>query len=139
MLDGGLDLVIGSRFHAGSNYKVPGARRMGQRLFSWILFRLGGKHIDDVTSGFQVIGPGAFKLYLAEDFPSDYPDANVLLFLLLNGLKIAEAPAEFRMRAAGLSMHRGLWRPVFYVYKMLFSMFLVFLRFRSVKKGATTP
>ncbi len=134
------DLVIGSRFHADSTYRVTGARRLGQRLFSWLLLRLGGQRIEDVTSGFQVIGPRAFRLYLSEDFPSDYPDANVLLFLLLNGLRIKEAPAEFRMRAAGVSMHRGLWRPIFYIYKMLFSMSLVYLRCRwTSKKEAQSP
>ncbi len=139
LMDNEADLVLGSRFHADSNYRVTGARRLGQRLFSSLLLQLGGQRIDDVTSGFQVIGPRAFQLYLSDDFPSDYPDANVLLFLLLNGLRIKEAPAEFRMRAAGVSMHRGLWRPLFYIYKMLFSMLLIYLRFRWMKKKGTQP
>jgi len=139
LTEGGRDLVIGSRFHAESTYKVAGARRLGQRVFSWMLLRLGGQRIEDVTSGFQAIGPRAFALYCSEEFPSDYPDANVLLFLLLNGLTIAEEPAEFRMRAAGVSMHRGFLRPLFYIYKMVFSMLLVYVRWRWTKKEAGSP
>lgn len=131
------DLVIGSRFHAASDYKMPAARRAGRRLFAWLLQRLGGLEIKDVTSGFQVIGPRAFALYLSDDFPSDYPDANVLLFLKLHGMEIREQPAVFFENAARTSMHRGFLRPVYYVYKMVFSILLIYAKYRGAAKRSS--
>ncbi len=136
LLDGNCGLVIGSRFHAESTYEMPFARRIGQRLFSLALRWLGGIHIQDVTSGFQVIGPEAFRLCLSDEFPSDFPDANALLFLALHGIGIKEVPAIFRKNQTGASMHAGLWRPMYYIYGMLFSMLIVYAKHRGTNRGA---
>jgi glycosyltransferase involved in cell wall biosynthesis len=135
LLDDECDLVIGSRFHKDSDYVMSANRRFGQRFFSWMMARLGGPCIHDVTSGFQVLGPKALALYASDEFPSDYPDANVLLFSALKGLRIREVPAVFRARAGGASMHRGVLRPAYYIYKMLFSMLLVYARAHREMKG----
>jgi hypothetical protein len=109
---------------------MPPARRLGQRLFSWILWKMSGLRIQDPTSGFQALGPGALKLFVSDDFPGDYPDTNVLLHLKLQGLRILEVPAVFRVSESGKSMHSGFFRPVYYVYSMLLSMGMVYWRSR---------
>lgn len=135
VLAGECDLVVGSRFHPNSAYVMSSSRRFGQRIFSQLMIRLGGLRIDDVTSGFQALGPKALALYASDEFPGDYPDANVLLFSALRGLRIREVPAVFHARDDGASMHRGILRPMYYIYKMLLSMLLVYARARREKKG----
>lgn len=135
LLAGDCDLVIGSRYNSGSTYEMPLARRVGQRLFSTALKWMGGVTIRDVTSGFQIVGPKAFRLCLSDEFPSDFPDANALLFLTLHGIRIKEIPASFRKNEAGTSMHGGFWRPMYYIYGMLFSMLIVFARYRRLRTG----
>lgn len=141
LLDGSCDVVIGSRGLSSRPYPMPFARRLGQRLFSWILYRMCGMRIQDPTSGFQALGRRALRLFTREDFPGDYPDADVLLYLRLHGLRIREAPALFHVNPRHTSMHGGLARPLYYIYKMLFSMFLVYLRHRRAagRPGAGDP
>src|SRR5688572_1269869 len=130
------DLVIGSRALAPTPYAMPLLRRLGQRFFKGVLFMMSGLRIGDPTSGFQVIGPRALDLFNREGFPGDYPDTDVLLYLDLFGLRIVEAPAIFRVNDRGKSMHKSLLRNAYYVYKMLFSMLLVYLRHRHVRREA---
>jgi glycosyltransferase involved in cell wall biosynthesis len=132
----GCDLVIGSRALSPPTYPMPLARRLGQRLFSHILFLLSGLRIGDPTSGFKALGRRALALFVKDDFPGDYPDADALLYLHLNGLSIREVPAVFRANARGTSMHAGVAGPAFYVYKMLLSMLLTWVRHR---KQASRP
>lgn len=95
---------------------------------------MSGVRLHDATSGYQVLGRKALELFVRGDFPGDYPDTDVLLYLSLHGMKIEEVPAVFRANERGTSMHNGVIRPVYYVYKMLFSMLVVFLRFRREEK-----
>ncbi len=136
VLSGACDLVIGSRTLSKTHYPMPLARRIGQRFFSWLLYRMGNLRIHDATSGFQVIGPAALGRFVSADFPGDYPDTNVLLHLRLKGIRILELPAEFRVSATGKSMHSGLLKPAYYVYSMTLSMVMVYWRhWMSAKQG----
>jgi glycosyltransferase involved in cell wall biosynthesis len=128
------DLVIGSRALSSVPYSMPLLRRFGQWFFRSLLRAMSGLRIGDPTSGFQVIGPRALELFTREGFPGDYPDADVLLYLELHGMRILEAPAIFKSNARGTSMHGSLRKNAYYVYKMLFSMFLVYLRHRHVRR-----
>jgi glycosyltransferase involved in cell wall biosynthesis len=133
VLDEDYDVVVGSRALATAPYAMPLTRRLGQRLFSWVLEKLSGLRILDPTSGFQALGRRALALSTKQGFPADYPDADVLLFLKMHGLRIKEVPALFRPNPRGTSMHSGLLNPLYYIYKMPLSMFIVYIRHRSVK------
>jgi glycosyltransferase involved in cell wall biosynthesis len=128
------DVVIGSRALSDVHYPMPFARRMGQKFFAFLLKTMSGLTIQDPTSGYQVLNRRAYSLYLSPDFPGDYPDTDVLLFLSLNGLRITEQPAEFRVNERGTSMHNGIIKPTYYIYKMVFSMILVYWRMRIRRK-----
>jgi hypothetical protein len=130
------DVVLGSRALSKVPYAMPLLRRLGQRFFRTVLWMMSGLRIGDPTSGFQVIGPRALELFNREGFPGDYPDTDVLLYLDLFGLRILEAPAIFRTNERGKSMHKSLLKNAYYVYKMLFSMLLVYLRHRHVRREA---
>jgi glycosyltransferase involved in cell wall biosynthesis len=131
LLAGECDLAVGSRAHAKSTYAMPLARRAGQRLFAWLLESMSGLRIGDPTSGFQAMGARVLDLYATDDFPGDYPDTDMLLYLRLHGAQILEVPAEFRASETGQSMHSGILKPAYYVYKMLFAMALVYARHRG--------
>jgi glycosyltransferase involved in cell wall biosynthesis len=135
VLEGKADVVLGSRALSDVYYPMPWTRRVGQRVFSWILYLLSGMRIGDPTTGFQVLNRKALELYITDDFPGDYPDTDVLLFLKLRGLRVLELPATFRVNESGKSMHGGILKPMYYIYKMLFSMVLVYRRHQRWAKG----
>lgn len=134
--DGQADLVLGSRALSTVPYPMPILRRIGQRFFRGVLKGMSGLTIGDPTSGFQVIGPRALELFNRDDFPGDYPDADVLLYLALHGIRISERGAVFRPNDKGTSMHNSLLGNAYYIYKMLFSMFLIYLRHRNAGRGS---
>jgi hypothetical protein len=124
---GEVDVAIGSRFLAGGEYHVPLLRRMGMLLFGFIASRLSGQKITDATSGYQGLGRRAIEFYTHDDFPGDYPDADVLIRLHRAGLGMREVPVAMRPNSNGQSMHSGL-KPLYYVYKMFLSIALNLLR-----------
>ena len=125
---GQCDLCIGSRHLGMGNYAMPLARRLGQALFRRVMRALGGPDVRDITSGFQAMNRATLQLFLTPDFPGDYPDADVLLFLARRGRRVQEVPALFLPNDEGKSMHSGVLKPLFYIYKMTTSMLLVVLR-----------
>ena len=56
----------------------------------------------------------------------DYPDADVLIDLHYAGLRLTEVPVVMHPSQGGSSMHDGAM-PLYYVFKMLLSMFLATL------------
>ena len=108
-LDGGADLVIGSRFaDPVSAYRVGrtrggamGAMRVGVRLLS-------GRRFTDTSSGFRAFSADLIA-YFAETYPSEYMDSvEALLLALREGFAVVEVPVTMRERQAGRASHRNL-------------------------------
>jgi hypothetical protein len=116
---GECDVVVGSRFLAPSGYEMGAARSLGRDLFRAVARRLG-LTVTDPTSGFQALSRRALALYASDWFPSDYPDVDVLLAATRAGLGIREVPAQMAPSARASTLHSG-WKPLYYVYKMLLS------------------
>jgi len=117
------DVVIGSRFIKPSGYDMGLPRTAGRLFFHRLLRLLGGPPILDPTSGLQAFCRAAFTYCCRDFYPTDFPDADVLLLLHRRGFRIKEVPARMHpSRAAKPSMHGGL-RAVYYTYKMLLSTF----------------
>lgn len=135
ILSGKCDVVIGSRALSDVDYVFPVMRRLGQLFFGWILYRMSGLRIGDPTSGFQALNRKALQLYAGRDFPGDYPDTDMLLYLQLKDLTIHEVAATFRPNEQSRSIHNGIIRPMYYIYKMSFSMLLVYLRNRRSRRN----
>jgi glycosyltransferase involved in cell wall biosynthesis len=126
----GCDVVIGSRFLSrDGHYRAPAARRAGIELFSRIATRLTDQHVTDPTSGFQVLSADVARFFCTDVYPADYPDADILILLHRSGFRVHEVPVEMR-QSDGPSMHAG-HRSLYYVYKMLLSIFVTILRPRS--------
>ena len=123
------DLVIGSRF-LGNNkiYPISTARKVGMIFFRLLLFILSKKKIKDVTSGMQAFKRGVIKAYVSDEFPYYYPDSNVLLLQLKNGLRICEVSSSMKENLSRKSMHDGIGRQLFYVISLILSIFTISLR-----------
>jgi glycosyltransferase involved in cell wall biosynthesis len=116
---GEFDLVIGSRFLGVGDYRMGALRSTGRALFQAIV-RFFGLRVTDPTSGFQAMNRGVLELYLGDAFPTDYPDVDVLLATHRQGLRIGERPVTMAASLRASSLHSG-WAPLYYVYKMLLS------------------
>ena len=133
-LDKGADIVIGSRLLGEpSGYRIPLFRRMGITFFSALAKALGGTRIYDVTSGFQAMRLEVAR-FLAEEYPVDFPDAEVIISLGLRKFRIDEVPARFRVRAHGSSMYSSPARALYYPFKSLLASLIVLLRLIRVSK-----
>ncbi len=125
------DIVLGSRFVEGSvGYPTSLIKRIAYSLFR-VLIRLGtGRRIMDPTTGLQGLNRRAFSYYAQYNhFDDKYPDANMLMQMLLLGFRVKEIPALMHVRREGVSMHSGL-KPVIYMFRMMFSIIAVWIRIK---------
>lgn len=123
-----LDLVIGSRFITfwKTVYPVSLPRKLGMIFFSIIASLLTNIKIKDTTSGFQ-----AFNLrtasFLEKIYPTDFPDAEIVILLNLLSFKTKEIPVKMVAREEGKSMITFL-RSFYYPFRMFISILVVLLR-----------
>ena len=128
------DIVLGSRFMEGStDFPVSSAKKIA---FAWFrtMLKLGtGRSISDPTTGLQGLSWRSFLFYSKYDnFDDKYPDANMLMQMLLLGFRVSEIPAVMHMRTEGISMHSGL-KPILYMFRMTFSILAVWIREKILK------
>lgn len=128
VLEGHTDAVVGSRFLIGKGYIPPFARRVGMVLFGYIASVVTRRRVTDPTSGYQAMSRRVFEFLQSDLFPADYPDADVLILLYRAGFRVEEQPVAMRLSPTGKSMHSGILRPMFYVFKMLLSILVTLLR-----------
>lgn len=128
------DIVLGSRFMEQSrSYPVSFVRKLAMSLFRGIIFWVTGRKIADPTTGLQglsrrvVIFNSKFN-----QFDDRYPDANIVLQMLMLGFRLEEVPAVMHPRMEGVSMHSGI-KPLLYMFRMLFSILAVWVRLKILK------
>jgi hypothetical protein len=117
---GECDLVVGSRFLEEAGYRMGVLRSLGRHLFR-ALARAAGLALTDPTSGFQAMNRRALAFFAGDWFPSDYPDVDVLVCAVRTGLRVREHPVRMAQGHRPSTLHSG-WRPLYYVYKMLLSL-----------------
>jgi glycosyltransferase involved in cell wall biosynthesis len=122
------DIVLGSRFLAQNDYKPSIFRLTGIRIFSVVLRLLSGREVKDVTTGFQAMNRKVLDVFVSDIFPYDYPDADVILLLSGLGFRIKEVPVTMYPNKEGKSMHRSPLNALYYIFKMILSMFLTKMR-----------
>ena len=125
---GETDVAIGSRFLGEGDYRAGPAKTIGIRFFRFLIWIACGKKITDPTSGYQCLGRKVFEAFTGDLFPTDYPDADVILMLFRMGYRVQEVPVAMLPNPAGRSMHRGLFRLMYYFFKMCLSFFVTILR-----------
>ena len=107
------DIVLGSRFLDGSSpFHVSRAKK---------------------TTGLQGLSRKAVLYYSKYNhFDDKYPDANMIIQMILLQFKVVEIPAVMHARETGVSMHSG-WKPVWYMFRMFFSVLAVIFRCKVLK------
>ena len=120
VLDGKLDMCIGSRFIKCEGFQTSFMRRVGIRFLSWLIHILCGQRILDVTSGFRATGP-QLTAYFAEHYASDYPEPEAILAATLAGFRVGEAPVVMKERQGGVSSIRS-FKSAYYMIKVSLSL-----------------
>lgn len=125
------DIVIGSRFMEGSEtFPISSVKKLAIRMFRFLIKLGTGKKILDPTSGLQGLSRRAFGFYAGYNhFDDKYPDANMIMQMLLLGYRVVEIPAVMHARTEGVSMHSGL-KPILYMLRMMFSIIAVWIRIK---------
>lgn len=132
VVSGETDLALGSRFLGEDSYAPPLVRRLGMFFFRRLVSAVIGRHLTDCTSGYQAFNRKVVRFFTTDVFPCDYPDADMLITLHRAGFRILEVPVRMFASAAGKSMHSG-WRPLYYMFKMLLSIFVTLLRKKQTR------
>lgn len=129
------DIVIGSRFLEETKYNHGTMRKLGTNILSGLIKMICDKTIKDPTSGFQCINKKAISYFSGMGNYPEFPDANLIIELLLNEYEICEISTNMRERKYGTSMHKGIIGPIKYMIKVFYNIIIIILRnlFRKKK------
>ena len=122
------DIVIGSRFIEKTGYPSPLFRRIGTKAFEKLIKIFCHKKIADPMSGFQCFNKKVIKKYSQLGEYPEYPDANLVIEMLLSDYKIVEVPVKMRLRENGESMHGGIVKPIKYMINMFYTIFFIVIQ-----------
>ncbi len=120
------NIVIGSRYLSDGGFKSSLARKAGIKYFTVLVRIFTRQRITDPTSGFRAMDRKAMTLF-GEEYPSDYPEVEALLWAHKNGLTFQEIAATMRDRQGGTSSI-GLLSALYYMLKVTLSLSIGFLR-----------
>jgi glycosyltransferase involved in cell wall biosynthesis len=132
VLRGDTDVAIGSRFLGQASYRIPALRRIGMGVFGNIVTFVTRRRFSDPTSGYQAMNGRTIAFFARDNYPTDFPDADTIILLVLAGFRVLEVPVVMRARAAGASMHSNL-RAFYYVSKMMLAIFMVLVRRKMLR------
>ncbi len=124
------DIVIGSRFENGSrSFAISGLKKLSICFFRALIKATTKRRILDPTSGLQGLNRKAFSYYSGfGNFDNDYPDANMIIQMLMMGYEISEVPSVMHERVTGVSMHSGIIKPLLYMLMMPLNIFSIYIR-----------
>lgn len=129
------DIVLASRFMEGSSrFPVSAVKMFAFWLFRAMICVITGRKIADPTTGLQGLDRKAFSYYAQyNNFDHQYPDANMIMQMLLLNYRLTEVPAVMHVRTDGKSMHSGL-EPVGYMLRMFWSVLAVAFRIKVLRR-----
>lgn len=128
MRENNCDMVIGSRFLGTESFKTTRTRRMGIKLFYYIYRLLLNIKITDGTSGFRAYNKKSIH-YLAQNYPEDYPEPEVIILMKMKGFSICETGVQMRERTHGKSSITPV-KSVYYMIKVILSIIISYARMR---------
>ena len=127
------DIVIGSRFlKTSQSFPISSIKLLAIKMFRWMVRAVCGQTILDPTSGLQGLNCRAFMYYsLFENFNPTYPDANMIIQMIMLGFHVVEIPSVMHERKSGVSMHSGFFKPLAYMLMMPLSMFSIYVQVKN--------
>ena len=103
-------------------------RKLGTNILSGLIKMICHKTIKDPTSGFQCMNKKAIHYFSEMGNYPEFPDANLIIELLLANYEICEISTNMRERKYGKSMHRGIIGPIKYAIKVFYNIIIIVLR-----------
>ena len=129
------DIVIGSRYMKDGTYKQTFFRKIGTVIFAKLIKLFCKKEITDPLSGFQCLNRKVIEKYAKMGEYPEFPDANLIMQMLLQGYKIEEVSVKMRLREFGESMHGGIIKPIKYMIMMMYTIVAILLTNITFKRG----
>jgi glycosyltransferase involved in cell wall biosynthesis len=126
VLNGRVDIAVGTRFAGLGAYRASLPRRIGIALFARLVSIIVRERVTDTTSGFRAMNARAIRLF-ADDYPHDYPEVEATVLVYRHGLRMAEVPVSMRRRETGRSSITA-FRSLYYMGKVSLALFVGLLR-----------
>ena len=94
-----VDMCIGTRYldKTSSEFQSTFMRRLGSNIISFFIKILCRKKITDPTSGFRAVNKKIIKEF-SENYPTEYPEPESTVSLLVNGYTVKEIPVSMNER-----------------------------------------
>lgn len=136
IISGQADMCIGTRYldKKSSEFQSTFMRRLGASIISLCIRIFTKKKITDPTSGFRAVNKKVIEEF-AKNYPTEYPEPESTVSLLVNGYKVQEVPVSMNERIGGVSSIR-LWKTVDYMLKVILAIIIdsISLKKRGGKK-----
>ncbi len=134
LINGQADMCIGTRYldKSSSEFQSTFMRRFGSNIISIFIKIFAGKKITDPTSGFRAANRKVITEF-AKNYPTEYPEPESTVSLLVNGYNVTEVPVSMNERTGGVSSIR-LWKSVDYMVKVVLAIIVDSISFRR-KRG----
>ena len=131
VLNGELDMCIGSRFIEKEGFQSSLLRRFGIQILSVLIHILCGKKVKDVTSGYRACNK-ELTAFFAEHYAQDFPEPEAIISSVLNGFIVGEVPVKMEERQGGVSSINSIIG-AYYMVKV--SLSLLVYRLSFTKRG----
>lgn len=122
------DIVIGSRYLVDTGYSCPFFRKIGTKFYSFLIHLFCRKRITDPLSGFQCLNKRVIARYARLGGYPEFPDANLIIEMLLEGYTISEISIKMREREFGESMHGGIIGPIKYMIQICYTIIFILIK-----------
>ncbi len=134
LIDGQADMCIGTRYldKSSSEFQSTFMRRLGANIISVFIKLMTRTKITDPTSGFRAANKKVIEEF-AQNYPTEYPEPESTVSLLVNGYKVKEEPVSMNERKGGVSSIR-LWKTIDYMVKVVLSIIIDSISFRRKRR-----
>lgn len=131
IINGQADMCIGTRYldKSSSKFQSTFMRRLGANIISIFIRIFAGKKITDPTSGFRAVNKKVIKEF-AQNYPTEYPEPESTVSLLVNGYNVEEVPVSMNERKGGVSSIR-LWKTADYMVKVVLAIIVDSISFKK--------
>lgn len=134
LINGQADMCIGTRYldKSESKFQSTFMRRLGSTIISIFIRIFTRKKITDPTSGFRAANKRVIEEF-ARNYPTEYPEPESTVSLLVNGYKVQEVPVSMNERIGGVSSIRFL-KTADYMIKVVLAIIIDSISFRKRRK-----
>jgi hypothetical protein len=135
LIDNEADMCIGTRYldKTSSEFQSTFMRRFGSNIITAIIRILCKTRITDPTSGFRAINKKVIEEF-ANSYPTEYPEPESTVGLLVNGYKVKEVAVSMNERTGGVSSIR-FWKAADYMIKVTLAIIIDSISLRKRRKN----